>query len=87
MKDVFKPIKNDKELDAEIARISQTLADDKTADWKQRVNDLQRVQYIAKLFAGYGNGNAQCKFSANALINGVSKLVPCLTAQVLCLRS
>jgi len=40
VKDVFRPIKNDKELDAEIARIVGTLADDKTADWKQRVNDL-----------------------------------------------
>jgi len=27
------------------------------------------------------------KFSANAFINGVNKLVPCLTAQILCLRS
>lgn len=34
VKDVFKPIKNDRELDAEIGRICQTLADDKTADWK-----------------------------------------------------
>ena len=34
VKDVFKPIKNDRELDAEIQRIAQTLADDKTVDWK-----------------------------------------------------
>ena len=34
VKDVFKPIKNDRELDGEIGRICQTLADDKTADWK-----------------------------------------------------
>jgi hypothetical protein len=27
------------------------------------------------------------KFSASALVNGVNKLVPCLTAQILCLRS
>ena len=43
VKDVFKSIKNDRELDSEIGRIAQTLADDKTADWKQRVNDLQRI--------------------------------------------
>jgi len=43
VKDVFKPIKNDKELDAEIARIAITLADDRTTDWTKRVNDLQRV--------------------------------------------
>ena len=34
VKDVFKSIKNDRELDSEISRIAQTLADDKTADWK-----------------------------------------------------
>ena len=43
IKDVFKPIKNDKELEAEITRIALTLADDKTADWTKRVNDLQRL--------------------------------------------
>lgn len=79
VKDVFKPIKNDRELDAEINRICQTLADDKTADWKQRVNDLQRVQFIAQLYAGCSE-HGQAKFSTNALINGASKLVPCLTA-------
>ena len=43
VKDVFKPIKNDRELEAEISRIATTLADDKTADWTKRVNDLQRL--------------------------------------------
>jgi hypothetical protein len=40
VKDVFKPIKNDRELDAEISRIAITLADDRTTDWTKRVNDL-----------------------------------------------
>ena len=52
VKDVFKPIKNDRDLDSELSRLQGTLADDKTADWKQRVNDLQRLQYIAKVHAG-----------------------------------
>jgi len=30
-------------MEAEVGRIAGTLADDKTADWKQRVNDLQRI--------------------------------------------
>ena len=34
VKEIFRPIKNDKELDSEVARIAGTLADDKTADWK-----------------------------------------------------
>ena len=34
VKDVFKSIKNDRELDSEISRIAETLRDDKTADWK-----------------------------------------------------
>ena len=78
VKDVFKPIKNDKELDNEMTRISQTLADDRTGDWKQRVNDLQRIQFIAQQYAGYSEHGA-AKFSQKAFINGVNKLVPCLT--------
>lgn len=34
VKDVFKPIKNDRDLDGELGRLSGTLADDKTSDWK-----------------------------------------------------
>lgn len=62
-----------------------TLADDRTADWKQRVNDLQRIQYLAQMYAGCAQ--TPCKFSTNAFVNAASKLVPCLIAQVLCLRS
>lgn len=86
VKDVFKPIKNDKELDSEISRVCNTLADDKSADWKVRVNDLQRLQFIAQLYAGYSE-HGQCKFSTNALVKAAGQLVPCLSAQVLCLRS
>lgn len=50
------------------------------------MNDLQRIQFLAQLQAGTSeHGNA--KFSTEAFVKGVSKLVPCLTVQVLCLRS
>ena len=39
-KEVTKQIKSEKEFDTEIQRLSQTLKDDKSNDWNQRVTDL-----------------------------------------------
>ena len=39
-KEVTKQIKSEKEFDTEIQRLSQTLKDDKSNDWNQRVTHL-----------------------------------------------
>ena len=41
--EVLKPLRNERDLAQEVDRLSQSLKDSQTTDWKQRTKDLKRI--------------------------------------------
>ena len=78
--EVLKPLRNERELAQEVDRLSQSLKDTQSTDWKVRTKEMKRIQFFAQFYHESGVANGTSTVSFHAFHKAIDKLVGPLTA-------